>query len=410
MPMNIRLRRAYKVGTDSISPHVESFLGVLRRAGYAEATLRGKQTILKAFTHWFQAHVIALQDLNDAHISAFVGRVHRKGVARAMEEERSVLGPFLNFLRHEAGVPAPPLPILSANDDVLRRYAGHLRDERGLTEQSITIYSPFIRTILAGMPQGPAAWDARMVQGFLLGQIRGHSREYARLLTTVLRSFLRFLHLQGETPPHLSHAVPMVRKWRQAEIPAYLTPVQVEQVITAVDCSTPRGRRDHAILLLLARLGLRAGEVTRLELGDLQWRTGEILIRGKGHTVDLLPLLPEIGDALVVYLQQDRGGSDSRRVFLRMLAPLVGLTGPSAVGCIVRKAFARAGVHPGGRVGAHLFRHSLATRMIRHGASIPEISEVLRHRSQNTTELYAKVDFEALRSVARPWPGSGGAR
>jgi integrase/recombinase XerD len=200
----------------------------------------------------------------------------------------------------------------------------------------------------------------------------------------------------------------MVRKYRQAVVPAFLSPDEVERVLMATDRSTPSGRRDHAILLLLARLGLRAGEVVSLELDDIRWRAGEIVVRGKGRMVDHLPLLSDVGEALALYLREDRGVSASRRVFLRIWAPHIGLTGPAAVGHIVRRVLAQAEVGRSGRGAAHLFRHGLATKMIRHGASMAEIAEVLRHRSQTTTAIYAQVSFEALRAVARPWPATGG--
>jgi site-specific recombinase XerD len=163
-------------------------------------------------------------------------------------------------------------------------------------------------------------------------------------------------------------------------------------------------------LLLLARLGLRAGEIVGLELEDLHWRTGQVVVRCKGRHSDHLPLLDDVGEALALYLREDRGRNVSRRVFLRMWAPRVGLSGPAAVGHVVRRALARAGIRRKSRGAAHLFRHSLATRMIRHGSSMAEIAEVLRHRSPSTTAIYAKVDFEALRGVSQPWPGCGGAR
>jgi site-specific recombinase XerD len=190
---------------------------------------------------------------------------------------------------------------------------------------------------------------------------------------------------------------------------AYLTPEEVEQVLSACNRSTPVGRRDHAVLLLLARLGLRAGEVVDLELSDIRWRTGEILVRGKGRVVERLPLLMEVGEALAAYIRKDRGTTSSRRVFLRARAPRVGLASQTAVGHIARRALARAGLHPPLR-GAHLFRYSLATTMIRQGASMGEIGGVLRHGSPDTTEIYAKVDFESLRGVARPWPAMGGEK
>jgi site-specific recombinase XerD len=205
----------------------------------------------------------------------------------------------------------------------------------------------------------------------------------------------------------LSGAVPRVRRWTLAHVPEFLTSDQVEHVLAATDGTTAKGRRDLAVLVLLARLGLRAGEVVALELDDIRWRTAEIIVRGKGRTIDSLPLLADVGQALADYIQSDRGGSSLRRLFLRSIAPPDGLAGPAAVGHIVRSALQRAGIRRK-RGAAHLFRHSLATRMIRNGASLSEISEILRHRSPSSTEIYAKVSFESLRQAARPWPGTGG--
>jgi integrase/recombinase XerD len=241
-----------------------------------------------------------------------------------------------------------------------------------------------------------------------LKRVQGRSPAYVRLLTAALRSFLRFLHRHGDTPTDLSRAVPVVRTCRQASVHSYVSPQDIERILSTPDPSIRCSRRDHAVLLLLARLGLRAGEVVTLNLEDILWRTGEIVVRGKGRTVDRIPLLSDVGAALARYISTDRGDSRSRRVFLRASAPKYGFVGPAAIDGIVRKAFARAGVVRPGRGAAHLFRHSLATRMIRHGASMTEISEVLRHRSLDATQIYAKVAFEALRAVAQPWPGCGG--
>jgi len=388
--------------------HIDSFLSSLRDQGYAERTLRKKRSVAAAFARWTVRKQIAVNDLNESHLSAFVKCSSFKGKAR-IKFEMAALRPFLKYHRAEAGVPIPPLNVSGA-DNLKLSYLDYLRKERGLTVNTIQVYVPFIRDFLN--TQGcasPETWDAQTVQNFLLDHTRNRSSEYVRLLTIALRSFFRFLYLREETAIDLSLSVPTVRKWRHAEITPFLSPEEVERVLSRTDRSTPRGRRDYAILLLLARLGLRAGEVVTLELGDILWRTGELVIRGKGRVQDRLPLLSDIGEALSLYLSQDRGTSISRQVFLRMFAPRVGLVGPAAVGHIVRKALARASLRPT-RGAAHLFRHSLATRMIRHGASIAEISEVLRHRSQSSTAIYAKVDFESLRSVARHWPGKGGVR
>jgi site-specific recombinase XerD len=230
-----------------------------------------------------------------------------------------------------------------------------------------------------------------------------------KLMVTALRSFLRFLFQHGQIEANLAEAVPAVVDWRLSTIPKYLSVEEIEGLLDACDQSTSTGRRDRAILLLLARLGLRAGEVVALELDDIDWRAGEIVVRGKGLLHDHLPLLPEVGEALAAYLRSDRPLVSTRRVFVRMWAPLRGFAGPSTVSTIVRRALERAGLNPPAK-GAHLFRHSLATGMLRSGASMAEIGEILRHRRPSTTEIYAKIDTGGLRSLAQPWPVGGGGR
>jgi integrase/recombinase XerD len=394
--------------------HVSSFLTHLRAEGYAERTLRKKRAIAASFARWTVGKQFAVDDVNESLLAAFVERSPRRRKTR-INFELATLRPFLKYLRAEAGVSPSPLPIdASPADELEHRYMDYLRKERGLTENSLRVYLPFIHDFLSEQVAKTGAFtetlDAPMVRAFLLERVRNRSSEYSRLLATSLRSYFRFLYLRGETAIDLSLSVPTVRRWRQAGVHAFLSPEEVERVLSATDRATPSGRRDHAILLLLARLGLRAGEIVALGLGDILWRTGEIVVHGKGRLQDHLPLLSDIGEALALYLSQDRSSSVSRQVFLRMLAPRVGLAGPGAVGHIVRQALARVGLRSPSRGAAHLFRHSLATRMIRHGASLAEISEVLRHRSRSSTEIYAKVDFEALREVARPWPGKGGAQ
>jgi integrase/recombinase XerD len=395
--------------------HIEAFLGHLRTAGYAERTLRNKRSILTAFAQWTKRERIALDRLSDCDIAAFVKRSSGTRVAR-VKFELAALRPLLEYLRAKTVVGLPLAPIdVSPGDELKKRYIDYLRQDRGLAENSVRVYGPLIRDFLASQIAGgsclsPGSFDALTIRRYLLARSLDRSAEYSRLLATALRSFFHFLFLRGDTPVELCVSVPTVRTWRQSSVPAFLSPEEVERVLGSTDRSTSRGRRDHAILLLLARLGLRAGEIVLLELGDIRWRSGEIVVHGKGRMVEHLPLLSDIGEALAVYLREDRGASASRRVFVRMLAPRVGLAGPCAIDHIVRLAFVRAGLCPESRGAAHRFRHSLATRMIRHGASMAEIAEVLRHRSQDSTAIYAKVSFEALRGVARPWPATGGAR
>ncbi len=404
-----------KAGTTEnlLDDQIEPFLKHLRAAGYAQRTLRKKRTVARAFARWMRRRQIAIDDLNDGHIAAFVARSPRNRKAH-VKVERAVLRLWFEYLRGYAGLQWPPAQhCVSAAENLLQKYKDYLRKDRGLTENSVLVYGPFIRDFLAAQTTqtgvSPEVFDTLMIRNFIVEHTTDRSSEYARLLCTALRSFFRFLVLCGQTSRDLSNAVPMFRKYRQSVPPAFLSPSEVEQVL-ATTGSTLSGRRDHAILLLLARLGLRGGEVVTLELDDIRWRAGEIVVRGKGRMVDHLPLLSDVGEALALYIREDRGVSASRRVFLRTWAPRNGLTGPAAVGHIVRRALAQAGVRRSGRGASHLFRHGLATKMIRHGASISEIAEVLRHRSQNTTAIYAQVSFEALREVALPWPATGGAR
>jgi site-specific recombinase XerD len=241
------------------------------------------------------------------------------------------------------------------------------------------------------------------ISGFVLRNARSMTPKRAQLMVSSLRSFLRYLVQTGEIAPQLADCVPTVADWRLATVPKYLSEDDVERLLRACHQSTSVGRRDYAILLLLARLGLRASEVVKLELDDIDWRSGEIVVRGKGSIHDRLPLLRDVGESLVTYLRRDRPECASRRFFIRERAPRRGLGGPSTICTIVRQALERAGLEPALK-GAHLLRHSLATGMIRRGATLAQIGDVLRHRSPQTTEIYAKVDVPSLRSLAQPWP------
>ena len=393
--------------------HIDSFLDHLKTSGYAPDSVAGKMSTIRAFARWGLGEGICSDDLSEEHLAAFV-KLRPPRYTSAVETR--ALRQFLRHLRLERGLPVSVgCESLSAADEMTQDYVAYLRTERGLAENSILIYTPCVRDFLAYRlsQKGSLALetlDAETIGAFLMERIAYRSSEPARLLSVALRSLLRFLFLHGKTPRDLTPAVPMVRTYRQSGVPSVLSPEEVESVLSAMDRSTTRGRRDYAILLLLARLGLRASEIMSLELSDIHWRTGEIVVRGKGPRLDHLPLLADVGEAIALYLRKDRGTSASRRLFLRLIPPRVGLSRPCSIDHIVRFALAQAGVRPRHRCVAHLFRHSLATRMIRHGASIAEIAEVLRHHSQSTTAVYAKVSFEALRSVARPWPVAGGAQ
>ncbi len=396
---------------DLLDRHIAPFLDTLPSAGYGPRSIALRRTFLRAFVAWTRDVARDPADV-DTHVAAFMAR--RRQRESQHKHERATVRRFIAWLRQRAVLPAA-VRATSPVEAVVDRYVSYLRAGRGLAENSIAIYAPCARAFLVHHVEATGqlaldTLDAEAVRTFLLARVADRSTESARLLSIAVRSFLRFLFQRGVLARDLAPAVPMVRTYQQTGVPVVLSPAEVERALVTADTATPRGRRDLAILLLLARLGLRASEVLRLELADLHWRTAEIVIRGKGPRRDHVPLLADVGDALARYLREDRGGNPSRQIFLRLIPPHVGLTRPCAIDHIVRLALHRAGIGPHrGRV-AHLFRHSLATRMIRHGASMADIAEALRHRSQATTAIYAKVSFEALRTVARPWPSTGDGR
>jgi len=389
---------------DGLDIHVQEFFASLPTQGYAPTTQRGKRWLIARFVRWVRAQRLAVASLDEARAGTFL--VHRSG--KPCKMERATLQQFLDHLRAAAVVPPRCASEPSAAEVLLQRYFDHLDSDRGLRGRSIEVYTPFARTFVEahGLPERVASLNASTVRAYLLKRSKDRSGSFVKLLAASLRSFLRFLFFDGETQVDFSKAVPPIRRWRLADVPPFLTPDEVERVLAATDRSTASGCRAHAMLLLLARLGLRAGEVAALEFDDIRWDVGEIVVRGKGRDHDHLPLLDDVGEALALYLRGARGPSSSRRVFLRLCAPQVGLSGPTAVCLVARNAIRSAGLLPGGRVGAHVFRHSLATRMIRRGASLAEIAQVLRHRSIDTTQLYTKVEFEALGDVALPWPAT----
>lgn len=404
-----RLRPSRCTGARGFDVHIAGFLAVLAKAGYAEKTQHDKRRALVPFSRWVQDAGISIKDLDEDCVAGFLAHRSRPRCAYR-DPARAALHQFLEYLR-DSGIVPPRRSTFSPSELLVRRYLDHLSADRGLCGRSIEVYAPFVRALVIAqrLPKRIASVDALAIQRYVVDQCRSRSVPFARLLTAALRSFLRYLFLDGATKFDLSAAVPPVRRWRFAAVPPLLAPHEVERVISTADRSTPRGRRAFAMLLLLARLGLRAGEIVALELDDIRWSASEIVVRGKGRRHDRLPLLKDVGEALAIYLR-DRGPSSSRRVFLRRFAPRVGLSNPTAVCVVAREAMRRAGVQLPGRVGAHVFRHGLATKMIQRGAALAEISQVLRHRSIDSTQLYAKVEFETLRSVALPWPTAEATR
>jgi integrase/recombinase XerD len=391
-------------------PHLSAFAASLREDGYATVTMQSKVGLLADFSQWLARQSISVTELDERRADAFIRRRQRKG--RVCRGERETLRQFLAHMRSRGAVPS----LVSTCDTsplaaILNRYEKHLRSERALVTATVVNYVPFARRFLVDrFQQGPVLirdLKAVDISAFVLRHAPTMGCRRAQLMTTAFRSFFRFLFQSGELQADLAGSVPSVADWRLSTVPKHLPPEEVRRVLGGCDRNTSTGRRDYAVLLLLARLGLRAGEVVSLQLEDIDWRAGEILIRGKGLLYDRMP--QDVGEALTSYLRMDRPRCQTRRVFVCMKAPRCGFAGPSTVSTIVHRALDRAGLHPAFK-GAHLFRHSLARTMLRSGASMGEIGEVLRHRVPSTTEIYAKLDFDALRSLAHRWPAIGGGR
>lgn len=395
-------------GLRSMRTHVELFAERLAELGYPPWTWRAKVRFAAQLARWAESHSVVARNLTERSITKALRPWRRVDPERG----RAMLQ-FLEHLR-DRGVVRRPAPERQSPAGLLeQRYIDYLRDERGLAIATLVNYRGFVRELLrerygAG-PVSADALTAKNIATFQLGQLRTMGPGRAKLLGTAMRSFLRFLFLEGETPIDLTSAVAMTRTYRNAAVPRHIAEPDVRRVLASCDARTAVGRRDQAVLLLLARLGLRAGEVVKLELDDIHWRSAELVVRGKGKLHDRLPLPKDVGAALARYLTTDRPRCTCRRVFLRLRAPVRGLASAAAVTTIVERAIDRTGLKPPWR-GAHLLRHSLATDMIRRGATLGEIGQLLRHRSPATTEVYAKVDFEGLRGVALPWPGARGAR
>lgn len=389
-----------------LATHLDGFATFLDGQGYAPATVRQKKDLLVDFGAWLAEHDLPLEVLGEAHAGQFLTEYHR----RTRRGDAWTIRQLIRYLRDIGRIPVlQPEVGSSAADHLVSAFGRFLRTERGLSASTLANYVPIIRNFLDEQFGGGALQfgDLRAadIHRFIVRRAQAASRGRAKLVVTALRSFLRFLQQRRLLATDLAAAVPGVSGWRLAHLPKALPAEQVELLLTSCDRGTPTGRRDYAILMLLARLGLRGGEVAAMTLEDLNWECGEIVVHGKGQRLARLPLPMDVGSALVDYLRRDRPVCATRRVFIRIRAPRRGFVSPSVICCIVRRALKRASLAPEFK-GAHLLRHSLATDLLRRGASLVEIGQLLRHSQPNTTQIYAKVDLAALRAIGLPWPGA----
>jgi site-specific recombinase XerD len=390
-----------------LSAILESYATALNEEGYSHESFLGKTWFVICFSRWLKSKRITLPEVTRSVGQRFLqDKTRRSG-------DRATLTHLLAWMHRHAFISAQALLLRERSevDTLIEEYSAYLLSERGLASTSAVAYAEIAHRFLTRtFPSGRldlSALNTLRICDFVLQEVRKfRTSKAASLLTCVIRSFLRFVHFRGYLDRSLVRAVPAVAHWSMAPIPRALPVKAVSRVLEeSRSRSGPCGLRDRAILLLLARLGLRAREVMLLQLDDIDWDNACIHVCGKGRQERPLPLPHDVGEAIAAYLRRGRRpASSSRCVFLRNRAPWRGFGRSGSISAIARRALQRAHIHSATQ-GAHQFRHSLATNMLRRGASLTEIGQVMRHRDPNTTRIYAKVDLGALREVASPWPG-----
>lgn len=384
--------------------YAAGFVAGLVESGYRPNAAAVQLRLLAHLSGWLEREGIDPGELREPELERF--RANDLAVVRSLRIADGLV-PLLGYLRGLGVVPAAVEPTLSSAELLLDRYREYLLVERGLTAGTARGYVDCVRSFVSSCVRGGGEVDLagltpQDVLGFVLADCQRRPRRSAKLMVTALRSLLRFLHVEGLIDRPLAPVVPSVAFWRLQGLPRGLAADQVRGLLESCDTDTANGRRDLAILLLLVRLGMRRGEVAALGLDDVDWRAGELVVRGKGPRVERLPLPADVGEALAGYLRDGRPrDAGTRAVFMRMRAPRAALT-PAGVTQVVVAAGRRAGL---GEVAPHRLRHTAASELLRRGAPLAEIGQLLRHRTELTTTIYAKVDRDRLRELALPWPG-----
>ena len=386
-------------------PYLDGFAAALERQGYsADTAIR----YLRAAAHL--GHVVARQGAmpNEIDLAAFSEHLRICRCPRATGGRRNhhtIFGARL-FRRHlvEIGVCQPVAsPMQRAEPLLVAHFKEWLRKHRGASNATIRLYARDAERLVAALGDDPGGWEPAAIRSFFLDCAGRCGEGTIEKLTTSLRAFLRYLAAEGRCRAGLADVVPGYAHWRLADLPRYLAAEQVSQLIAASDGDVVQRRRDRAILLLLARLGLRAGDVAQLRLGDIEWETGSLRVSGKSRYEVRLPLPQDVGDAIAAYLVDRPSTCPSDHVFLRNIAPFQPFRNGDAVSSVVRRLMRRAGVVAPVK-GAHVLRHTAATEMLRHGVPLEKIGLVLRHRGVDTTAQYAKADVALLKQIAQPWP------
>lgn len=386
--------------------HVDHYAAQLIREGHCYQSGARCIRVVGDFSRWLVGNRISVNDMDEGTIDEYLQ--FRMRHRHPFCSDRPALHRLLLVLREIKVIP-PPSPVsVGPREQIEQDFYNYLLQERGLSWVTVLRHRAPLRKFLAECCTEGSASFARLAGADITRFVERHAHDQsprsAQSMCWTLRAFTRYLLYRGHTVVDLAAAVPSVRTWRFGPLPEHLSPIQIQRVLDGCDRRQPIGRRDYAVLLLLARLGLRANEIATLTLDQVDWHLGRLIIQGKGRQRASVPLLSEVGTALADYLEHGRPRCNSRRVFVRSLAPHIGFATSSGISMIAAAALTRAGLEVR-RKGTHIFRHSLATELLRAGASLTEIGHVLRHQHHDTTRIYAKVDVDALRALALAWPG-----
>lgn len=395
------------------SEYVDGFAGWMRSAGYKR---RPGQLRLRGAAHlgcWAAARGVPTDRISEAVLGAFVRHLAScscphafQGRGRSHQEGGQL---FVTHLRAVGVVLSSPTPAAESEPPVLEQFSAWMRHHRGVRVSTLGNYLPLLHEFVVALGDDAVTYDAAGVRAFVLARAGRAGRGRAKSLVNAVRMFLRFLAVRGSCPADLPAAVPRIASWRLAALPRYLEADDIARLLVTCEPDTAAGARDRAVMLLCVRLGLRAGDVRDLRLGDVDWSRGRLRLLGKGRCETWLPLPQEVGDAILHYLERFRPAIGDDHVFLRVHAPLGPLPSSGPISKLVRRAIERAGIAAPSH-GAHVLRHSAATVLLREDVSLDVIGAVLRHRSAESTAHYAKVDVARLWAIAQPWPAAGGAQ
>jgi site-specific recombinase XerD len=388
-----------------LSPYLDRFAKRLHDYGYSPSVGQDYIRCIGYLSLWLEHQGLGASVLDEHKIGDHIKSLKRhKGVAISSAPHRL----FLSYLREMGIIKRSPPQTMSKVVRIVNEYVDYLRHERGLAEATLAHRRLFPRRFLEERFGKKAVRLSQLEAQDFIRYIRNHAHEYGALyrsnMVLVLKDFCRFLHLRGYVHKDIASSIPRMPSWKPVQLPAHLERSDVERLLKTCKRDTPKGMRDYAILLLLVRLGLRAGEVRSLTLDDIDWEAGQIIICGKGGKRNRLPLPQDVGRALVQYLQHGRPPCSSRHVFIRTRAPHTGFQCSGPITKIVKQALERTGLNPPHK-GSHLLRHTFATHLLRSGASLPEISRMLGHENPSSTLVYAHIDMNKLRQVSQPWPG-----